>query len=221
MSHDQLFKKDRIRREKSLRRQKAKRSPYDVVLIVCEGTKTEPKYFKEMIKAYSLNTANVIVCDTKHGSDPLSVVKCAEGRLRENRELDFAYCVFDRDKHRTFNDAMQVLGSSRYKNKLVRILSDPCFEFWLLLHFAYTTKSFCVAGDDSNCNEVIKELKKYITNYQKGDDQIFQKTRDQLETAITRAEAVEKDQEATGTSNPSTEVYKLVRKLLELSRYHL
>lgn len=42
MGSDNLFHKRKERKAASLRRAKAKRSPYDVVLIVCEGAKTEP-----------------------------------------------------------------------------------------------------------------------------------------------------------------------------------
>jgi hypothetical protein len=37
------------------------REPYDVVLIVCEGAKTEPNYFKRLKLAYRLSNANIHV----------------------------------------------------------------------------------------------------------------------------------------------------------------
>jgi hypothetical protein len=215
MGNDQLFKKNKARYERSLRRQKAKRDPYDIILIVCEGSKTEPQYFREVIKEFKLNTANVMVCDKKHGSEPLSVVNCAAEELKKDTSVDYAYCVFDRDKHRTFNDAIQKLKN---KKKLIRILSEPCFEFWLLLHYVYTTKLFCVAGEKSNCDEVIKELKKHIVQYEKGHIGIFQQTKDKLETAIKNSEAIVNNQTKTGQTNPSTEVYKLIRKLQNLKK---
>ncbi len=217
MGSDQLAKKRKARNEQSLKRQKSKRAPYDIILVVCEGSKTEPQYFREIIKAFRLNTANVIICDSKHGSDPLSVVNCAIDKLKEDSSIDYAYCVFDRDKHGTFNDAMQKLESSKYKKKLNRILSEPCFEFWILLHYQYTTRSFCAAGEESNCNEVIKELRKHISGYSKGHTGLFQQTRDHLETAISNAEKIIHDHMQTDTTNPSTEVHKLIRKLQELT----
>jgi len=43
MGSDDLFHKRKSRKVAALRRQEHKREPYDLVLIVCEGGKTEPK----------------------------------------------------------------------------------------------------------------------------------------------------------------------------------
>lgn len=47
MGTDDLFHKRRAKKAKDLRRRKARRDPYDKVLIVCEGSKTEPYYFTD------------------------------------------------------------------------------------------------------------------------------------------------------------------------------
>jgi hypothetical protein len=47
MGSDNLFHKRKARQIESLRRKKARRASYETVLIVCEGEKTEPNYFKE------------------------------------------------------------------------------------------------------------------------------------------------------------------------------
>ena len=72
MGSDNLFHKRKAKAADRLKRRKAKRSPYDKVLIVCEGEKTEPNYFNECIQFYKLNTANVEV-DGTCGSSPMSV----------------------------------------------------------------------------------------------------------------------------------------------------
>ena len=56
MGNDNLFHKRKERKAESLRRRRAQKSPYDVVLIVCEGGKTEPNYFAELKKTpYRIN----------------------------------------------------------------------------------------------------------------------------------------------------------------------
>ena len=60
MGTDDLFHKRKAREAESLRRQAAKRVPYDVVLIVCEGEKTEPYYFKGLRKHLRLSNANIV-----------------------------------------------------------------------------------------------------------------------------------------------------------------
>ena len=45
MGSEDLFHKRKAKSAEQLERRKAKRSPYEKVLIVCEGEKTEPNYF--------------------------------------------------------------------------------------------------------------------------------------------------------------------------------
>ncbi|MBN1547133.1 MAG: hypothetical protein JW902_10780, partial [Syntrophaceae bacterium] len=59
MASDQLFHRRKARKADALRRETQKREPYDVVLIVCEGSKTEPNYLQELRDTLKLSTANV------------------------------------------------------------------------------------------------------------------------------------------------------------------
>lgn len=61
--------KERQRRQ--LERKQGRRGSYDRVLIVCEGSKTEPNYFKEIRAAHRLHTANVEVQPGILGTEPL------------------------------------------------------------------------------------------------------------------------------------------------------
>ena len=76
-----------------------------------------------------------------------------------------AICVFDADVT-TWNDTerkkLDVL-SKKYKNNPSVLLCDsmPSIEFWLLLHYKNTTRHF------GTSKAVIKELKKYIPQYDK------------------------------------------------------
>jgi FMN phosphatase YigB (HAD superfamily) len=50
----------RERQARQLARKQGLREPFDRVLIVCEGSKTEPLYFQELRAYYRLNTAHVV-----------------------------------------------------------------------------------------------------------------------------------------------------------------
>lgn len=113
MGSDDLFHKRKQRHVASLKRQKARRAPYDRVLIVCEGAKTEPNYLKEIRDTYRLTTANIDICGDECGSDPRSVVNYAIKKFREDQDYDRVYCVMDRDKHETFDAAMDKLRQTR------------------------------------------------------------------------------------------------------------
>jgi hypothetical protein len=189
------------------------------VLIVCEGRKTEPHYFEELRDALRLSSADIeIVGET--GSAPISVVDAAIARYKKNTDYDRVYCVFDKDKHTTYKKALKKIKETRLpgKGKLYAANSAPCFEYWLLLHFIYTTRPFYATGKKSICDQVIVELKKHFPNYQKGNQGIFEKVKDKTDTAIQRAKRVEQYHEdnATETDNPSTRIYELVEYLQNL-----
>jgi len=218
MGTDNLFHRRKERKVESLRRRRAMKAPYDVVLIVCEGKKTEPNYFNELKKAFRLSNANIKV--TGRGADPLSVVNFAIESFQEEPEFDHVYCVFDRDRHTTYPEALDKIHHTRLGrgSKIFAIPSIPCFEFWLLLHFRYTTKPFDASPSDSICSKVIEELKRYLPAYRKGDSGIFNEIKDRLGDAITNARRVEQYHQTSGTDNPSTQVHNLVEYLRDLKK---
>lgn len=113
MGTDNLFHRRKHRDATSLKRNRARRATYDRVLVVCEGAKTEPNYFREIRHTYRLNTANIDICGEECGSDPLSVVNYAIKKFREDPDYNRVYCVIDRDKHATFDAAMDKFRQTR------------------------------------------------------------------------------------------------------------
>ena len=57
-----------------LSRNKPKREPYENILIVCEGEKTEINYFKDLKSHELLTSVNIEIISAKH-SNPDYVVK--------------------------------------------------------------------------------------------------------------------------------------------------
>ena len=221
MGTDDLFHKRKQRRAASLQRKRARKAPYDRVLIVCEGAKTEPNYLREIRDAYRLSTANIDICGEECGSDPLSVVNYAVRKFRQDPDYNRVYCVIDRDKHATFDAAMDKLRQTRLGKSITftAITSVPCFEFWLLLHFGYTTRQFCAPGNASNCELVIAELNKRgrIPGYSKGARNIFVLAKDKLPDAIKHARQLQQHNLATGANNPATNMHELVEYLISLN----
>lgn len=99
------MKERKAKTRQRLQRKKPIRSSYDKVLIVCEGEKTEPNYFQEIVEWYKLNTANVTV-DGSGDSSPKSVferaVKLWEKENQTGNPYDRVYCCHslqERDYH--------------------------------------------------------------------------------------------------------------------------
>lgn len=221
MGTDNLFHKRKARPADSHRREKAKRAAYERILIVCEGMKTEPNYFKAVRRKLGLHPANVVIEDRKSGLDPKGVVDFALQTFKADKDYDNVFCVFDKDKHASYPAALDKISNTRLKGaKLHAISSVPCFEIWILLHFTYTTRAFCTAGEDSNCMLVITELKKNgrIPDYEKGTKDISSLLWDKLHIAINNVKELEKFHATSGTDNPSTKIHKLVEYLQEMKQ---
>ena len=62
-------------------RQGPKREPYEKVLIVCEGTKTEPNYFNGLKNHLRPTSANVVIAGK--GATPLKIISEAEKRYKK------------------------------------------------------------------------------------------------------------------------------------------
>ena len=213
MGTDNLFHKRKAKNPKALRRRIERRDIYAKILIVCEGEKTEPNYFKGAREHYKLNTAEVEICGDC-GSDPMSIVRYAKQRYREEKDtgdaFDKVFCVFDKDTHASYVEALHALESVTPRATFYAITSVPCFEYWLLLHFDYTTKPYTALPGDSAGSQMLAELKKYMPEYQKGQQFVFLTLIEQLEFAISNATRALQAATANGTDNPSTRVHELV-----------
>ncbi len=205
----------RSRSANEYRRREPVREPYDVVLIVCEGEKTEPKYFKELRAAHSLSNANVIVAPPEHGNDPLSIARYAEHQLERSSDYNRVYCVFDRNGHATYAAALQKIKDSPHgkSGHLIAIPSVPCFEVWVLLHYEYTSAPFNAVGGKSSCDQVIKKVMGHCYKYHKGFAGVFEELVDRTDAAVTHAKRLETHNRETNSENPATDVHHLVTYL--------
>ncbi|MCF6262104.1 MAG: RloB family protein [Xanthomonadales bacterium] len=217
MGSENLFHKHKAKQARNLERKRAKRAAYDRVLIVCEGEKTEPNYFQGLCDYYRLNSANIEICGDC-GSAPINVVERAKELYRAEKRsgipFDRVYCVFDKDSHRTYEAALQAVNNAKPKATFFVVNSIPCFEFWLLLHFTYTTSPFCgTESSNSAGDQVLDRLRKYIPSYAKGNHGCFDLLIDQLPQAMENSKRALHSANENGTDNPTTLVHELVEYL--------
>lgn len=221
MGSDNLFHKRRERGKKNLERKKAKREPYDRVLIVCEGEKTEPNYFRDLIIANRINSANVEI-DGSCGSSPISVWQHAletyKSEQRKGDPYDRVYCVIDRDSHQSYRRVLEQASRMRPSNTFFVIPSIPCFEYWILLHFDYRTKPYSGAQTGSPCESLIDELKGFLPEYEKGASGLYNLIAAQTDYAIHNSQRAIQHARDTGTEEPTTYVHELVAYLRKLKK---
>ncbi len=191
-------------------------------LIVCEGSKTEPHYFKSLIRSLGLRATSILVIGEECESAPISVFEYADTLYREDGSFDEVFCVFDRDRHPSFDRACSAI--SQHSSRAFRaVVSNPCFEYWLLLHFRYTRAPFVAQGANSPGDMVVKAVKDAWPDYTKGRQDVFSQLNREGRTqqAIENAKRARIDATATGEPNPSTDVDVLIERLEQLASTQL
>lgn len=211
---------------RELLRRKAQRQPAERLLIVCEGSKTEPLYLGEIRQQLRLPSANVQVQPAAYGTEPLRIVEYAERLFTEGqralgihaRSFDRVAVVFDRDEHHTYHAALQRVAAlngrlendERVKVPFEAVVSVPCFELWLLLHFEDV---FAPLHRD----EALARLRVHAAGYTKGQGSHWAVTHERLDVATARAEALlAAGHTAEDGTQPYTNMHALVHRLLHL-----
>lgn len=211
MGSDDLFHK-RKRKESSLKRAMPRMAPYGRYLIVCEGKKTEPYYFESLIDDYKLGN-NVKIAPQTY-TCPKQLVEYAINCIRNtSNEYDKIFCVFDKDKHEKYYDALQL---ARDKKNIITVNSVPCFEYWLILHFEKTTRSFYSNPSKSAGQEAVNYLTRHIHNYRKGRRDIYKITKRNINSAEKRAKIINEYSRSTQNDDPSTNIPELIKALRKL-----
>jgi len=208
MGTNNLFRQRSKRGAQRALRRQPKQPTYPKIVIVCEGEKTEPNYFNGLRDELKLSNARVEITG-KGASNPMGVVSFAEKRYKEDKDAGFpfdrVFCVFDRNDHGDYDEALQKIVKVRGKEDVFNAkVSVPSFEYYLLLHYEYTT-SPCTSA------QALTRLKKHIGGYTKGKKDIFAITCDKLETAKSNARKSLTAARKSGSDNPLTEVHELVQ----------
>jgi hypothetical protein len=108
------------------------------LLVFVEGLRTEVQYINFW---YRMNRAQVLVEIDEHHGTPMTLVEAAlDARRTEQREErrnrgkahDEYWCVFDRDEHPQFDEAIKPAR----ENGIGIAMSNPCLELWFVGHFA-------------------------------------------------------------------------------------
>ncbi len=184
------------------------RSYRKVYNIFMEGTRTEPQYF-EMLKEKDL-PIHINLFPSQQKTQPIQVLKRAKNYIKNNAlgKNEEAWLVVDIDD-RMKNDFQPLLNWEQESKKHGVAISNPSFEYWLLLHFDK-------GNDVKNLKDCREKLKKHLPLFEKGNVS-FQKIRfeliDLIKTAI--ANAKQRHQHCIDWHHDKhTTVYILIEKIL-------
>lgn len=226
--NDKLFHKRKT--TKKLSRRIATIAPKRRVLIVTEGEVTEVQYFEELKVRLGLVNVDLDICGKECDSSPTAVVRYAISRAETEGShskggYNDIYCVIDRDTHQDFQKALSEIAAankprSSFKGEnITAVVSYPCFEYWLLLHFTYSRSPFSASRGKTAAQVVTAELKKHLPfeGYDKSlTKDMLARLYETREVAITNARQSLTDATNTGEMNPSSAVHELIEVLRAL-----
>ncbi len=193
-------------KRRNFRRPLGERRYRKLFLIATEGVKTEPQYFAILNDRYAV--IHVDCLKSNYHSSPLQVLKRMKNRLKRKtlKNSDEAWLVVDKDQWQD-EQLAQLHAWSQDADNYGFALSNPKFEYWLLLHFEDGAKI-------SSPSECSVRLKKHLPDYDKGLDG-RKITSGMLEDAIHRAKVRDNPPcEDWPRTFGSTTVYKLVENIL-------
>lgn len=142
-------------------------------LIVCEGEKTEPNYFKAFTERWSeVKEVNVKGCGCST-CQLINEAKKIQEKLEHERQVSFdrVWLVFDKDEFKDFNKAIE----DAKKEGMNCAWSNQAFELWYVLHFQYLVtgvdrKQYIEMIED----KVRKASKSKKFKYKKNDKDFYQ-----------------------------------------------
>lgn len=190
------------------------------IYILCEGADkhSEYAYLGALIKNTPIkgDKIQIELAPTRYNTGR-ELVKEASGKIEKDfKDIDEAWVVYDQDGYTLHKETFELA-----KQKNVKIaFSATSFEFWILLHYEYTTKHFDKSED------IIKYLKNndYI-DYAKNARNIYLLTKNKLIEAKKYAKKIRIEVEKYDSKkkiyerNPYTNLDILVEEIQNLETF--
>jgi RloB-like protein len=183
-------------------------------LIVCEDDKSAPNYFRALKEWFKVNTSIQVVPGGGR-TQPIQVVTRAIEILtaaasEESGTLPFddVWCVIDGD----YGSEISKARAKAIANDVKLVVSTPCFEYWVLLHFLENSTPV------DKCSEVVRALRATpLGKYEKGKCD-FGPVVKLVKIAAERAKRLRSARIQSAifpeNHNPCSELYLLVDQIL-------
>lgn len=143
-----------------------KRTVTKSVAIIGEG-ETEWFYFDSL--RITCRYPFKVAPDFPQHSDIKHILKLVESYLNK-QQYDFIVCLFDMDRllqqpseMRLYTNAKKKYGAKKYAGRVMFIETNPCTEFWFLLHFLPNV----VCRQYESYEQLLPELQKHMPGYEK------------------------------------------------------
>jgi len=166
-----------------------------VFKMFCEGEKTEPLYIRGYINHFHSDKRSIIVVENTNKNTPVQLVEVAITAKKQGSGDDVVWVVFDRESEAKYSHELHAQARAKALANGIQIaFSNVCFEFWILLHFGYTSGCYSSYDDLKKKSALISKLKEVgIQNYDKASPMLFDKVKELIPDAIKNSERL-KDQ---------------------------
>ena len=187
------------------RRDRAIRIAPEYHLIVSEGIKTEPQYFKGLKNDLGRYRDKITLEIEGTGKNILTLLDKADELAnryeRYGKHFSHIWVVYDKDDFPLDNfDNTADLCKKRSTNdrKYHALWSNECIEYWFLLHFEYLNTGI-------SREQYYPKLSKHLNcEYVKNDDKIYDKLKPMYKTAIRNAKKMLKAHEIANSHTPGS-----------------
>ena len=196
------------------RRTTSPREPRRVIRVLTEGRVTERDYLKILER----QNLQIKIDLAESGMAPLTLVQRARQHAKRSKrakhrtgtpDFDEIWCVFDVDDHPNVKRAQQEARDSHIRT----VISNPCFELWLLLHKQDQTAHIDRHDLQKKCREL------GLIDGKRIQPEAIPMLLETIEAARRRAVALDKRHEGNGSepnSNPSTNAWEIAHAALQL-----
>lgn len=198
-------------KKKNTRRDFRRRSEFKelktVFLIITEGEKTERQYFNHLKEFPIIEKTINIQCPKIKQNSPKKLLKKMEQKIKELNDNDQAWIVCDKDEW-TEEQLSKLFEWTKTSPKCNLAVSNPKFEYWLLLHFE--------DGKGITKQNCLEKLRKHITDYDKDiKRELFNK--ENIKAAAERAKKKDNPPCKKYPKKCGSTFYKLIFELFDLN----
>ena len=208
----------RGRGQQAIQRKRPSRDENDVILIMCEAEGTEIEYFRTIRETKLKPGVRIVVKWTGTRGDPRSAVKRVMATVEKRAHsstlspFDDAWLILDVESPQNPN-IVEAAKSAKECHTLRVILSNPCFEYWYILHYE------CTASPFQTSDAAKKKLEKHFPNYNKSHNAIAMDALPRTKTALANSIALSASVTDYGLPvhcNPSTNLHTVIDRIVDL-----
>lgn len=184
-------------------------------LIVCEGTKTEPHYFKALINNY-ISTVREVTIEGEGRATVALVDRTLEIKTELERKnamsFDRVWVVFDKDDFDDFNEAIKKARKLGFQSAW----TNEAFELWYYLHFEYLDTGISRTAYIEKLEEAFRSRMGDVNfNYRKGNPDIYSMLQQYGREDLAKRFARQLRGLYTGTNYASHKPCTMVDKLVD------